>query len=387
MCCFAAVANRSLKITSASEEPFIVEEEGLVTISTGTCTEEGGARRNGDSSSVKAIGLGVPLMAVALSSYRGVSGGGGSTALVAAGLLSTLVMLPTTRADGEDDVCTPSIELEISVPYDCPYNNYVDGQCLSTTEIAEQAVQALFVDFDTVAAEKLLATDYIQHTPTVPTGAAPVLGSIPALKDSGLGMEVHRTIAEGPLVAFHSTYTNAELFGGETLISFDVFRVEDGKVQEHWDNLQPLAGPNPSGNSMVDGPTMIKYRQETGANKEHAIGLVNNVLVEGNATAIPLFISSESYVQHNPDIADNLDGLAAGLTALAEAGLLFVYDSVDLVVAEGNFVLTGSTGSIGNVPTAYYDLFRIDGGLAVEHWDTIQSIPPAEDFAHSNGKF
>ena len=62
------------------------------------------------------------------------------------------------------------------------------------------------------------------------------------------------------------------------------------------------------------------------------------------------------------------------------------YYSVELVVAEGNFVLIGSLGDLEG-STAYYDLFRIKDGLIVEHWDVIQAIPPAEDFAHENGKF
>lgn len=259
---------------------------------------------------------------------------------------------------------------------------------MTPTMIADKIVQALFVDFDTEAATKFLAENYIQHNPTVPTGAAPVVSFIPALEESGLAIEVHRTISEGNLVAYHSTYTNAQLFGGDTLVGFDVFRVEDGKVQEHWDNLQELAGPNPNGNTMVDGPTMIKYLQETETNKALAMDLVETVLVGGNATAAPLFISSESYTQHNPQIADGLEGIVQAFEALVAAGTPFVYDSIKLVVAEGNFVLLGSTGTFGaDNPTAYYDLFRVENGFIVEHWDVIQSIPDEADFAHSNGKF
>ena len=310
---------------------------------------------------------------------------GGFLPLVAT---TTLLSLLTGASATEHDACTPTMEIEIGIPYTCPYNNFVDGVCLTPEQIADQTVQALFVDFDVEAARSLLADDYIQHNPTVPTGAAPVLEFIPILKASGLAIETHRTIKEGNLVAYHSTYTNATLFGGETLIGFDVFRVENGKVQEHWDNLQELAGPNPNGNTMVDGPTMIKYLGETETNKEIALALVNGVLVQGNASVAPLYISSESYTQHNPSIADGLDGLAAALENLAAQNLSFAYDSVELVVAEGNFVLTGSPGEFGaGNPTAYYDLFRLENGLIVEHWDVIQPIPPASEFAHDNGKF
>jgi predicted SnoaL-like aldol condensation-catalyzing enzyme len=44
-----------------------------------------------------------------------------------------------------------------------------------------------------------------------------------------------------------------------------------------------------------------------------------------------------------------------------------------------------SEGTFGDTPTAYYDLFRLDDGKIVEHWDVIQEIPA--EMAHDNGKF
>ena len=39
-------------------------------------------------------------------------------------------------------------------------------------------------------------------------------------------------------------------------IGFDIFRFEGGKVVEHWDNLQETpTAPNPSGHTMIDGPS------------------------------------------------------------------------------------------------------------------------------------
>jgi predicted SnoaL-like aldol condensation-catalyzing enzyme len=51
----------------------------------------------------------------------------------------------------------------------------------------------------------------------------------------------------------------------------------------------------------------------------------------------------------------------------------------------GNFVLLVSEGLFGDAPTAYYDLFRLEDGRIVEHWDVIQEIPA--EMAHDNGKF
>ncbi|MWB78251.1 hypothetical protein GLS40_09460 [Pseudooceanicola sp. 216_PA32_1] len=256
---------------------------------------------------------------------------------------------------------------------------------MTPTEVVIALVTAAFVDFNPDAARDLMKPDYIQHNPAVPTGAEPLLGVLPALKDSGFTAEPHRIIAEGDFVVTHATYGNAQVFGADTLVAFDVFRIEDGKVAEHWDNLQPLAGPNPSGRTMTDGPTEVTDLDKTEANKALVVEFVKTVLQGGDASHITDYISVDGYAQHNPQIADNLDGLGAALGALADQGITMVYTETPLVVAQGNFVFTGSEGTFGGEPTAFFDLFRVADGKIVEHWDVIQAIP--SEAANDNGKF
>ena len=64
------------------------------------------------------------------------------------------------------------------------------------------------------------------------------------------------------------------------------------------------------------------------------------------------------------------------------------YDKVYHVLGEGNFVLTMSEGKFGpGDHVAYYDLFRLEEGKIVEHWDIIQPIPPQAEWKNQNGKF
>lgn len=264
----------------------------------------------------------------------------------------------------------------------CPYNNYVDGECLTPLEIGDLARQALFVDFDAEAAAALLDPNYIQHNPLVPTGPGPLLGSIAAFKESGVSVEVHRSLEDGCLVAYHETFYNATLFGGETLVAFDILRIEDGVIKEHWDNYQELTGPSPSGNTMTDGPTMVEDKRKTEKNRRLGTDFMDTVVIGGDISVVTDFVSEDMYIQHNPLVADGLD---ATLEGLAEFGV--VYNSVEIVITDGNFFLTASDGLFGGVPTAYYDLNRIQDGLIVEHWGVQQTIPPPEQFAHDNGKF
>lgn len=256
---------------------------------------------------------------------------------------------------------------------------------MTPTETVLAAFAAIFTSFDPQAAQELLAPDYIQHNPAVPTGAAPILGFIPVMAESGLSVTTHRVITEGDMVVLHNTYQDAALLGGDTLVAFDVFRVADGQVVEHWDNLQPLAGPNPSGRTMTDGPTEITDLDQTAENKALVVGFVESVLRDGDLDRVAEYISVEQYHQHNPAIADGLDGLGAALAAMADQGVTMTYDTLHMAVAEGNFVFTASEGRFAGAPTAFFDLFRVEDGRIVEHWDVIAPIPA--EMAHANGKF
>ena len=66
-------------------------------------------------------------------------------------------------------------------------------------DIVLSAVRAIFTDFDQSAARNLLAEDYRQHNVGVPTGAAPILGFIPALKESGIRSTIHRVVTDQTL--------------------------------------------------------------------------------------------------------------------------------------------------------------------------------------------
>ncbi len=115
---------------------------------------------------------------------------------------------------------------------------------------------------------------------------------------------------------------------------------------------------------------------------------MEDVLLNGQTDKITQYISTEKYHQHNPDIADGLDGLTAALKYFAENGLVLEYSKIHRVLGEGDFVLVVSEGRFGKGdPVAYYDLFRLEAGKIVEHWDVIETIPPQSEWKNSNGKF
>ena len=46
-----------------------------------------------------------------------------------------------------------------------------------------------------------------------------------------------------------------------------------------------------------------------------------------------------------------------------------------------------SEGLFDAKPTAFYDLYRVDNGKMVEHWDVLEPMPAAGQSRNKNGKF
>lgn len=114
---------------------------------------------------------------------------------------------------------------------------------------AEEANRQLVIDFytqvfnerDVAGASEVVADDYIQHNPTVATGKAAFVefatGLLAANPDAS--GRIVRSAAEGDLVWLH-VHAGSSEDGTGGLAIIDIFRVEDGRIAEHWDVLQPV---------------------------------------------------------------------------------------------------------------------------------------------------
>jgi predicted SnoaL-like aldol condensation-catalyzing enzyme len=246
-------------------------------------------------------------------------------------------------------------------------------------------VADLLKAIETGAAGPLAAINpgkYIQHNLGASDGLAGLGALLQALPKGSARVNTLRVFQDGDYVFAHTDY---DFFGPK--IGFDIFRFETGKVVEHWDNLQETAGPNPSGHTMIDGPTQAAELEKTEANKALVRAFVDDILVNGHMEKLAGYFDGDRYIQHNPGIADGLSGLGAALTAMAEAGVTMEYDRIHRVLGEGNFVLVVSEGRFGGKPTSFYDLFRVENGKIAEHWDTLETILPRGEWKNDNGKF
>lgn len=249
----------------------------------------------------------------------------------------------------------------------------------------KQKVVRLLKAIETGAAEPvgyINPNKYIQHNLSVADGLAGFGAWLQALPPTAGKVNTVRSFQDGDFVFTHTDY-NYFL----PKIGFDIFRFEDGKIAEHWDNLQETAKPNPSGHTMIDGATEIKDLEETEPNKALVKSFVNDILVNGKMEKLTDYFAGDDYVQHNPNIADQLSGLGKALGEWTKQGITLKYDTIHKVLGEGNFVLVVSEGYLAGKHSSFFDLFRVENGKLAEHWDVIESISPRETWKNNNGKF
>lgn len=224
---------------------------------------------------------------------------------------------------------------------------------------------------------------YIQHNLAVGDGLAGFGEVVKHAPPQGFKANVVRAFQDGDYVITHTEY---DFFGPKA--AFDVFRFEEGLIVEHWDNLTAITPPNPSGRTQFDGPTETEDKDKTLANKKVIENMMNDIFINGEMDKLTTYINPTKYLQHNSAVADGLDGLSAALKYFAENGMVMEYHKIHKVLGEGNFVLTMSEGKFGKGEhVAFYDLFRLENGQVVEHWDVIEPIPAQSEWKNNNGKF
>lgn len=102
-------------------------------------------------------------------------------------------------------------------------------------------------DFD--SAKQFIGTRYKQHNPLVADRPEGLKEFIEFLKTNypEANSEIKRTFADGDYVILHVHSVRAPDTTGRAII--EIFRLEDGKIEEHWDVIQeiPATSANPNG--------------------------------------------------------------------------------------------------------------------------------------------
>lgn len=121
-------------------------------------------------------------------------------------------------------------------------------QAVSNKAIVVEYLDVVFNQRNLAKAETYWSGNMIQHNPGMPNGLDVLRGFISS-KGPGPTYEPGLVMEDGNLVMIHGRYTN---WFGKNMIAVDIFRLDNGKVVEHWDVMQEEvpADKSANGNAM-----------------------------------------------------------------------------------------------------------------------------------------
>jgi predicted SnoaL-like aldol condensation-catalyzing enzyme len=123
------------------------------------------------------------------------------------------------------------------------------------------------------------------------------------------------------------------------------------------------------------------------ANKAAVVDFYKMALMDGRVEDAFRLYAGPTYRQHNPLIEDGMEGVRKFVTWIASNHPDAGYE-IKRVFADGDCVILHSHWhGLSDNPRgeAVVDIFRIENGKFVEHWDVIQPIP--ETAANGNTMF
>ncbi|MBC7003030.1 nuclear transport factor 2 family protein [Photobacterium sp. BZF1] len=218
---------------------------------------------------------------------------------------------------------------------------------------------------------------YIQHVPNGRDGGEALVGVIKFFKEKMPTFKVEnvRSLAENDIVL---TQSIDYLEGKPIEVSYDWYRVNNGKITEHWDVVSEFKTEvDPS--IYTSGPG-VDFKSCLDKEKLRAIALdyFYTTWDRLDTRAIKAHVSDD-FVQHNPDAilkgVSDKQNLIDIVTAISKAGG-DIHIEISKVIVTGDFVAIHAKWTEGDSVTTVTDLLRFDENYKiVEHWDGLKAVP------------
>ena len=303
------------------------------------------------------------------------------------GALSTLVAGALASA-GLDSAPAQAAE-PAAAP--APATAETEGCSLNARQVVEAFIPLFYEQRNAkLAFERWVHPDYVQHNPGAPNGAEAAVAFLQPFFDANPDARyiVHRVIASDGLVAVHNEARFVP--GAPANAVVDIFRVNNCRIVEHWDVIQPVPESSANGNTMFDTveppplggpsePCTLSARQVV----ERFIPLFYE---QGNVREAYDSWVHENYQQHNPGAQNGRASAIAFLEPIYRNNpnhRMTVYR----VIAEDDLVAVHLHGQSGpeDPGAAAVDILRVDNCRIVEHWDVTQAVPKTA--MNENGMF
>jgi predicted SnoaL-like aldol condensation-catalyzing enzyme len=242
---------------------------------------------------------------------------------------------------------------------------------------------------------KYQSDDYIQHNINVPTGRAGFVSFFQRLGPPVNPMP--ERLASPPVVQFakgdfvvlvweREAKDPADASKTYKYNAYDLLRIENGKVQEHWDYAMKMPGA-PRG-AAPDGTNYDALEFANSEQEKKNIEIANvefkNILQYGHLEFAEQ-VMAPGYIQHNPNVPTGRDAFVEffGRFARPEPIKPEWKNKPTLILASGPYVFymfkrtqPDPDYPKSTYPAYWFDMVRVEGGLIQEHWDSAMKNPP-----------
>ena len=233
-------------------------------------------------------------------------------------------------------------------------------------QLVIDAMDAILVEHSETLVEKHFHPDFVQHNPWAKDGAA----HVKEMCAFEFGVEMHRYVAQGDIVAYHGIYTAPNPLGDMPLLCVDLWRIQGDQIVEHWDALQPIpaelvaayvGGPGDGGAS-VDAATVARNAALVRRVLEGTAG--KDALTTAFAVQSPEGGSAESFLQWR-------DSRSIEIRRTLSSG--------DLVLAQ--------LDTRGDSREVVYAWFRVSEGAITHAWLVTQAFVSDDEAATKHPHF
>jgi predicted SnoaL-like aldol condensation-catalyzing enzyme len=252
-------------------------------------------------------------------------------------------------------------------------------------------------------APKYQAVDYIQHNPNANTGRDGFIAFFKALNRPQVNPVPKQLPADQMpvvmgargdyvwLIFEHEDKDPRNPANTYHYNSFDVLRVENGKVQEHWDSAQKVKGSGSVTTGVSPKPPMQWNTGKLSADEQKTRAMATEELkdmLQYGHLELADKTMDPGYIQHNPNVPQGRDGFKQFMSRVpgrtpreikaewVNAPVLFLVDGPYAVMM---WERTAKDPDDANrdYKWNHFDVVRTENGLIKEHWDEARINPPA----------
>jgi len=254
-------------------------------------------------------------------------------------------------------------------------------------------------------APKYQAEDYIQHNPNVNTGRAGFVeffskfskpkNPIPDKLDNPpvvmgakgdfvwLIFETEQKDPRDPSKTYHAN-------------SFEVLRIQNGKVQEHWDSAMKMPGSGKINTGVSPKPPSEWNTGKLSKEEEQTLALATEELkdmLQYGHLELADKTMDPGYIQHNPNVPQGRDGFKAFMSRIPgrgpgdakPIGPEWPRGAPVLTLIDGAYsvMMWDRPAKDPDDPSKmytwnHYDVVRVENGKIKEHWDEARINPPQQ---------